>query len=201
MNASQNSSVDSQVNVSGIDVDVPLINSVDGYEHDLNNGLNNSLNNAESLHSEALSSEPASDRYILTHVGTQQLAFPAQWVAEILLVERSQILNLPFYDPMLLGVIHHHGKIVPLVSIWQALAGATAPNRETLCVVQLSQQAGRLSGIGIVVDRASDTRMGDALFPPASLQQDSLPIVPIQFFQPQLLNDSLWKPQRWQPLF
>lgn len=145
--------------------------------------------------------ETVSDRYILTHAGTQQLAFPAQWVAEILLVERSQILVLPFYDPMLLGVIHHHGQIVPLVSIWQALAGAVAPTRETLCIVQLSQDAGRLSGIGIVVDRASDTCMRDALSNPDALQPEALSREPIQFFQPQLVSDYLWKPQRWQPLF
>lgn len=195
MDVSQNGSIDSRADGLIADTDILLTSSVDRYEY--------SLNNAEFLSQAAtsLSSEPVSERYILTHVGTQQLAFPAQWVAEILLVERSQILVLPFYDPMLLGVMHHHGQVVPLLSIWQALAGGTAPTRETLCVVQLGQHAGRLSGIGVVVDRASDTRSGDALLDPNRLQSEVIAPESIQFFQPQLLSDSLWKPQRWQPLF
>src|SRR5689334_20224029 len=56
-------------------------------------------------------------RYIVTQVGPQKIGFPSQWVAEIMLVERSQILKLPFYNSRLLGVVHHQGSIIPLVTL------------------------------------------------------------------------------------
>lgn len=149
----------------------------------------------------------SSDRYILTHIGTHQLVFPAHWVAEILLVDRSQILVLPFYDPMLLGMVHHQGRMIPLVAIGQILGEAPALPRETLSVVQLNDAADRLAGVGVVVDRASDNRLREH-FPPALFQPSSTDDAPehlslqpesIQLFHPGLLNDRLWQPQRWQP--
>lgn len=151
------------------------------------------------------------DRYILTQVGAQQLVFAADWVAEILLLERSQILMLPFYDPSLLGVVHHHGQVMPLVSMWQILENAAAPMRETLSVVQLGAAAGRLAGVGIVVDRASDNRSRHqfpaTLFSPQttapsehSVEQSFQLDESIQLFRPDLLPDHLWQPQRWQQL-
>jgi chemotaxis signal transduction protein len=173
---------------------------------------------AEASLSASLSSVPSTDlsptvsvspseRYILTQVGTQQLVFPSHWVAEILLVERSQILSLPFYAPMLLGVVHHHGRIIPLVAIWQVLEDATAPTRETLSVVQLNSAATGLAGVGIVVDRASDNRSreqlpADLFDSTASLENpESAPERPpfMQLFHPKLLGDNLWHPQRWRP--
>ena len=177
-----------------MDVDVPKTSDMDGLV-DAGVSLPASL---------PFSLSSASDRYILTQVGLRQLAFPAQWVAEILLVDRSQILVLPFYDPILLGIMHYRGQIVPLVAIWQVLAGTTAPTREILSVVQLSQEAGRLANVGIVVDRASDTRLRDqfpdTLFDSGSTQPESFQPEPdLQIFHAGLLSDHLWKPQRWQP--
>lgn len=167
--------------------------------------LSDSLLNSLSDSSAALAS--ASERYILTQVGARQLVFPAQWVTEILLVERSQILVLPFYAPILLGVFHHHSQIIPLVAIWQVLEGATAPTREMLSVVQLSAAAAGLAGVGIVVDRASDNRLREQfsadLFssnstPDTSEPDSSHPSRP-QLFHPGLLSNDLWHPQRWRP--
>lgn len=146
-----------------------------------------------------------SDRYILTHVGQQQILFASEWVAEILLVDRSQILVLPFYDPSLLGIIHYHSQMIVLVAIGQILAEATVM-RETLSVVQLSAAADRLAGVGIVVDRASDHQLRDqlspALFDPnsttATPDHQSHPPQPVQIFHPGLLPDHLWQPQRWR---
>jgi chemotaxis signal transduction protein len=113
----------------------------------------------------SLNSEPSlialpslQNRYILAQVGQQQIAFPSQWVAEILLVERSQILSLPFYDPTLLGLIYHQGQIVPLISAYILLSeGLDQEQRlramqETLTIVHLGQAAEQLAGVGLVVE-------------------------------------------------
>lgn len=167
---------------------------------------------AAPLSSVSSTDESAADRYILTQVGAKQLVFPADWVTEILLLERSQILMLPFYDPMLLGVVHHHGQLMPLVSMWQVLENTAAPTRELLSVVQLSVAADRLAGVGIVVDRALDNRLRqqlpDALFASQAKAPPARPLEqppkessqPMQLFRPELLPDRLWQPQRWWQL-
>jgi chemotaxis signal transduction protein len=97
-------------------------------------------------------------RPILTQVGQQQLAFPSHWVAEILLVERSKILSLPFYDPMLLGLIYRQGQVIPLISAHVLLSEALDQDKrframqETLTVIHLGQTTHQLAGIGIVVE-------------------------------------------------
>lgn len=98
-------------------------------------------------------------RYILSRVGNQQLAFPAQWVAEIILIERAQILNLPFYNRILLGVIHHQGNIVPLISSHILLSEKLSLDvrfrgtQEKLTVICLSQVVNNLAGVGVVVEQ------------------------------------------------
>lgn len=157
------------------------------------------------MDTEASSSSLASlqDRYILTQVGHQRLAFPSQWVAEILLIERWQILNLPFYAPMILGVVHHQGRIVPLLAIQHLFAGNPGTIRETVSVVQLSREAGNLAGIGIVVDRALENRSRDQL-PDGLFHHEPFTTLPpaektTRLFSPEILDDRLWHPQRWQP--
>lgn len=99
------------------------------------------------------------NRYILTQVGNQQIAFPSQWVAEIMLIERSQILNLPFYNRILLGLIHHQGNIVPLISSHILLSEKLGLDvrfsamKETLAVIRLGQPTDKLAGVGVVVER------------------------------------------------
>ncbi|MBI4785360.1 MAG: chemotaxis protein CheW [Oscillatoriophycideae cyanobacterium NC_groundwater_1537_Pr4_S-0.65um_50_18] len=100
--------------------------------------------------------------YLLTHVGNQTIAFPSQWVAEIVLAERSRILALPFYSPLLLGVFHHQGLILPIITGRILLPEernqdiSLAMPKETLSVIRLGQSAEHLAGIGIVVDRVID---------------------------------------------
>ncbi|NJO39165.1 MAG: chemotaxis protein CheW [Cyanobacteria bacterium CRU_2_1] len=139
------------------------------------------------------------DRYILTQIGQQQLAFPSQWVAEILLIERSQVLILPFYDSAILGVVHHRGQIVPLVAIQQIFEGMAGATREIISVVQLSQKADSLAGIGIVVDRALENRSHEQ-FTNAFSEHDHVAVSPqteqtILLFRPEMLSDRLWEPQ------
>jgi chemotaxis signal transduction protein len=146
------------------------------------------------------------DRYILTQVGDQQIAFPSVCVAEVLLIERSQILALPFYDAAILGVVHQHGRIVPLVEIQRLFRKTSGLMRETVNVVQLSQEMEHLAGIGIVVDQVLDNRsrgqLSDEAFELAA--SVAAPVASavvagsIQLFRPELLSDRLWMPQYWR---
>lgn len=160
------------------------------------------------VETEFSTSSSLQDRYILTQVGDQQFAFPSVCVAEILLIERSQILTLPFYDSTLLGVVHHHGRIVPLVEIQRLFKKTSGLMRETVNVVQLSQDTEHLAGIGIVVDQVLDNRSGGQFADAAlnvAVSDSELPgSVPlpvkgaVQLFRPELLSDRLWIPQHWR---
>jgi chemotaxis signal transduction protein len=100
--------------------------------------------------------------FILTEVGQQQIVFPSRWVGEIMLVRRSQVLTLPCYSSLVLGVTHHQGSMVPLISSSIFLSVFPSENHdqsvrsaftEILHAVRLNQSAGKLAGVGIVVDR------------------------------------------------
>jgi chemotaxis signal transduction protein len=94
------------------------------------------------------------ERYLVAVVGERKIAFLARWVQEILLIPRSQVLELPFYDPSLLGVVHHQGQIVPLVSGQNIfLQKIQQKSQATLSVVCLNQLGQNLTGVGVVVDR------------------------------------------------
>lgn len=133
------------------------------------------------------------DRYVLTQVGRQYLSFPSQWVAEILTVERSQILSLPFYHSMFLGVIHHQGHTVPLISGDALLAEKTnrLPSSSALAmlsIVRLSQAAQHLSGVGIVVGHVIGNRSKEQLF---------LDGASTHLFDLEEIPDDVWCPQPW----
>ena len=100
------------------------------------------------------------DRFILTQViGVQAeiehlftLIFPATWVAEILRIDRSQILKLPFYDPSLVGIIDRGGQIMPLIAAAYCLKSQPSLP-EKLVVVRLNEASDKLSNVGFIVDR------------------------------------------------
>ncbi|XGV97974.1 MAG: hypothetical protein ACAF41_03370 [Leptolyngbya sp. BL-A-14] len=102
--------------------------------------------------------ETSQRRYMLTQVGQQSLVFPSHWVSEIMLIERSQILNLPFYDRALLGLAHYNSNIVPLLSAQLLLTETSGHDvrsktlKETLTTIRLSVAVDGLTGVGIVVD-------------------------------------------------
>ena len=133
------------------------------------------------------SSESLQSRYILTQVGQQQLVFPSRWVGEILLIDRSQILNLPFYDRALLGIVHHNGNIVPLLSAHSLLVETVSQNarfkapRETLTAIQLNLTANGLAGVGIVVDQVIGSLTPEQLTEQRLFQ---LSDIPSQIWQP-----------------
>lgn len=154
---------------------------------------------AETL-SEAQASQLWQERYILTRIDQQLIAFPPAWVAEIVVVERSRILNLPFYDSTVLGVIHHRGSIIPLISL-QSQENKEDPlvkryrTQETLTVVRLSSSAEQLAGVGLVVEQV----FGSASATQVSGDQPSIQELNQSFtmFCPENISPSIWQAQRW----
>lgn len=135
------------------------------------------------------------NRYILTQVGHQQIGFPSRWVAEIILIERSQILNLPFYDSRLLGIVHHQGSIIPLITLHFAYSvNQQQKIPEMLTAIRLSQSVSELAGVGLIVDRVIGSIAHEQLL--ANQEQataSSHP--PIEVFQPEKIPLSIWQPR------
>jgi chemotaxis signal transduction protein len=133
------------------------------------------------------------DRFISTAIDRRTLVFPAVWVAEILRIDRAQILDLPFYDPVLMGIIHHNGAIVPLVAGTRLLNIEQFGARERAVVVKLNEAAGSLANIGIVVDRAIGTS-NRADLPPdlfTATATDGMMLM----MRPDLIPPGLWQPR------
>ncbi len=150
----------------------------------------------------AIQSDQPQQRFILARLDQLTFVFPSTVVAEILIVERSQILALPFYDPALTGVIHNRGQIVPLISMRQIVGIPAGLTGESLTVVRLSDAAGDLVNLGIVVDMTLGIRSPDQL-PPDLFSADRLldstnSDTKMRLFRPELLGGHLWQPQRWQ---
>jgi chemotaxis signal transduction protein len=133
------------------------------------------------------------DRFISTAVERLTLVFPAVWVAEILRIDRAQILDLPFYDPLLMGVIHQNGAIVPLVAGTRLLNIEQFGVRERAIVVKLNENAGSLANIGIVVDRAIGTSNRADL--PPDLFTATATDGSMLMMRPDLIPPSLWQPR------
>jgi hypothetical protein len=103
-----------------------------------------------------------SNRYIVTKVCDRLIIFPDTLVAEILIVERSSILPLPFYDAAIIGVVHHQASVMPLLMLKSLLQGERSLIAESLTIIKLSQAANQLGevsnnlslgGTGLIVDR------------------------------------------------
>jgi chemotaxis signal transduction protein len=137
-----------------------------------------------------------SDRFILTQVERFTLVFPAVWVAEILRLDRSQILDLPFYDPLLLGIVNHNAQITPLIAAARLLdTSAPFSLKERLMVIRLNDAAGKIANVGVVVDRAISSSTRQEL--PPDLFKPSTIITEMVLMRPELIPANLWQPQRW----
>jgi chemotaxis signal transduction protein len=158
------------------------------------------MDSPEAIAQENLSSqfEEKQPRYILTQIEQFAVVFPLTLVAEIPIVERAQILTMPFYSPAVMGVLHHAGHIVPLVSLRQILGIATGFATERLTVVQLSAAAAEQAGLGLVVDRTLGMRSHSQLPPDLfhAVQSDSEPN--LRLFRLEILAERLWQPLRWR---
>lgn len=146
--------------------------------------------------------------FILAKLEHLTLVFPSALVAETFLIERSQILTLPFYDPAVLGCIHHSGKIVPLLAVYQFFQIKAGSTRESLTVIRLNGKAGDSAGIGLAVDTIVGRELREQLPPQLFVQ----PLAGnMRLFQPEILRGvhratrqphahlgvQLWQPQRW----
>lgn len=103
--------------------------------------------------------------HILTQCAGRTLFFPTSWVLDIIVVERSKILRLPFYAEALLGVAHYQTKVVPLVTIGHSTTAGFKPTQSSLMAVRLGEATGSLNGVAVVVDQllghANGNAMGD----------------------------------------
>lgn len=134
------------------------------------------------------------DRFISTEIDRFTLVFPAVWVAEILRIDRTQILDLPFYNPLLMGIVHHNGLIIPLIAAANLLKVEQFGVRERAIVVRLNREAGSLANIGVVVDRAIGTSTRQDL--PPDLFTNSTTNGLMLMMRPELIPSGLWQPLR-----
>ena len=123
------------------------------------------------------------ERYLVALVEDKKVAFSAHWVHEILVFQRAQILQLPFYDRCLLGVIHHQNQIVPLVSGRTIFLEKTQKiTQATFTAVRLNQLGQNLAGVGVIVDRMVENLSAKEL---TQEQLFELTDIPQQIWQPQ----------------
>lgn len=138
-------------------------------------------------------------RLILTRVADITLAFPAAWISEIFQADRKQVLPMPFYGALVLGVLHHNSQVVPLLLGDRLLGNPATSLKETLTVIQLSRTARELAGIGIIVEQLLGSNQA------SEVASDRLPngsATPSKgqtlLFNADLIPEALWQPQRWR---
>lgn len=160
------------------------------------------MNFAESSQLLLTNSSISAQRFLLVRLESETLVFPSDTVSEILPIERSRILNLPFYPPAVIGCIHQAGNIALVVSLRQMLYQKPEPNREILTIIRLSELAGSLAGVGLAIDRVLSSQerseLPADLFDPSdrspqTVAEDS----PLRLFQPEMLDAKLWQPQSY----
>jgi chemotaxis signal transduction protein len=136
------------------------------------------------------------DRFISTQVERFTLVFPAVWVAEILRLDRTQILDLPFYDSPLIGIINHKAQCTPLIAMARLLDTQMSEMlTERVMVVKLNDAAGVLANVGIVVDRAIGSSTHQEL--PAEIFDTPTTTATTMLMRPELIPTTIWQPQRW----
>ena len=133
-------------------------------------------------------------RFILTQVEHLTLVFPATWVVEIIRTDRSQVLDLPFYDPLLVGIVNYNSQITPLIATCGLLAVAPASLAERLVVVRLDPGAGELGNVGLIVDRAIGSITREQLPPELFSSDRSGSMV---MMRSSLVPSNLWQPKYW----
>jgi hypothetical protein len=139
-----------------------------------------------------------SDRFLLAGIQDLTLVIPAVWVVEIFRVERSQILALPFYSPLLIGITHHGGQVLPLLSTHSLLDAPSTALRENTMVIKLGDTAGAFAQVGLAIDRplGSQTRaeLPNEIFSDSQSSSTSWVLL-----RPELMSQDLWQPLCWIP--
>lgn len=138
--------------------------------------------------------------FIIAQVDQLTIVFPSAMVAEMLIIERSKILALPFYEQAVLGCVHNAGQIIPLVSMHSIFRTKAGLTKESLTVVRLADRAG-VAGIGLIVDRILGSKSLEQL-PPDVFTNDLLldsanADITMWLFRPEVLSNHFWQPQRY----
>jgi chemotaxis signal transduction protein len=141
---------------------------------------------------------PNYTRYVLASLGNLNIVCPDVFVAEIMIVERSELLPIPFFDRAILGLVHHQGLIVPLVSLKRALLKDKVLVPERITVVRLSDEIEAISGAGLVVDRviSSISSKQYEQMQVANAKSSQFEYMRLESLLPHL-GQTIWEPQRW----
>jgi len=138
---------------------------------------------------------PAYARYVMAGLGNLNLVIPDLFVAEIMIVERSELLPIPFFDLSILGLVHHQGLIVPLVSLKQALLKDRVLVPERITVVRISDEIEAIAGAGLVVDRVISSISAEQM-EAVSSKSNEFEYMRIESLLPYL-GQAVWAPRRW----
>ena len=133
-------------------------------------------------------SEPTAlvDRYLLTEVGKYTLVFQANWVIEILQVDQSKVLKIPYYSPAILGIANYHNIFLTLVAGSQFLSEVQPVRTDHFTVVRLGGTIKSWQNTGVVIDRVLGYVVKKDL---PTTQQDLFVLA-----NSQLLPNHLWQP-------
>lgn len=144
------------------------------------------------------------ERYILAQLGSDVLACAASFVAEIMVIDRVTIQPLPFYSSVVLGVIHHQGQLVPLISLADVLGITITAIRDRLTAIRLGPAAGERAGTAAVVDRVLGSVLGNQLriVEPGQQPQGQMrgSGEATWILQMDVIPASIWQPQSWCPI-
>jgi hypothetical protein len=148
--------------------------------------------------------ERQQQKFILAKLDHYTYVFPSNSVLEILLLDRSKLLQLPYYNPALLGVVEHQSQVVPIVSMGRTVGNIPDSSGEILTVVRLKQNLGSLGGVGLVFDKTLGSCLAKDL--PNDLLGELQGIAPTatdtdsyyRLFKSELIPDRLWQPIPWK---
>ena len=98
------------------------------------------------------------NRYIVAKVGDRLVTFPDILVSEIVILDRSAILALPFYEAAIIGITHHQATVMPLLLLRVLMGEQRTLVTESVTVVRISKIVDELGEknlgeVGIIVDR------------------------------------------------
>jgi hypothetical protein len=126
---------------------------------------------------------------IVVETSGHQVAFPSNWVEEVMLFPRQRVLKIPFYQYPILGIVPHQGNLVLLLAS-QADVQSDQKNlgqQENIRAIRLGDQMETLSGAAIVIDKIVGTVDASSLESRPSLQ----------LFSPDYISPEAFNPYRW----
>jgi chemotaxis signal transduction protein len=131
-------------------------------------------------------------RFILTQLQSSTLVFPATWVTEVLRIDRSHILALPFYDPLLVGIVDRNGQTIPVINTALSLELAHFSIPERVLLVRLNEAAEGLANVGLIVDKLIGNTTRNELPPDLFTLGHAGELVMMKL---TLLPNNIWRPQ------